>query len=110
MLPWLTLAAAIIAEVFGTSFLKASQGFTKPLPILAVVIGYGISFYFLSLTLEAIPVGIAYAVWSGVGLVLITAVGWLAYDQSLDWPAVIGVGMILAGVVVLNAFSSVTTH
>ena len=94
----------------GTSFLKASQGFTKPLPVLAVVVGYGLSFYFLSLTLETIPVGIAYAVWSGVGLVLIATVGWLAYGQSLDLPAVIGMGLILTGVVVLNLFSKVASH
>jgi len=110
MLPWLALAVAIVAEVVGTSFLKASQGFTKPLPALAVVVGYGLSFYFLSLTLETIPVGIAYAVWSGVGLVLIATVGWLAYGQSLDLPAVIGMGLILTGVVVLNLFSKVASH
>lgn len=110
MKPWLLLSVAIIAEVFGTSFLKSSQGLTRPYPVLAVVFGYGISFYFLSLTLEAIPVGIAYAVWSGVGLVLVTLVGWLVYDQILDWPAIIGVGMILTGVLVLNVFSSVATH
>jgi len=110
MLPWLALAVAIVAEVVGTSFLKASQGFTKPLPVLAVVVGYGLSFYFLSLTLETIPVGIAYAVWSGVGLVLIATVGWLAYGQSLDLPAVIGMGLILTGVVVLNLFSKVASH
>ena len=108
--PWLALVIAIIAEVVGTSFLKASQGFTKPLPVLAVVVGYGLSFYFLSLTLETIPVGIAYAVWSGVGLVLIATVGWLAYGQNLDLPAVIGMGLILAGVVVLNLFSKVASH
>jgi multidrug transporter EmrE-like cation transporter len=108
--PWLALVIAIIAEVVGTSFLKASQGFTKPLPVLAVVVGYGLSFYFLSLTLETIPVGIAYAVWSGVGLVLIATVGWLAYGQSLDLPAVIGMGLILTGVVVLNLFSKVASH
>jgi len=110
MLPWFALAVAIVAEVVGTSFLKASQGFTKPLPVLAVVVGYGLSFYFLSLTLETIPVGIAYAVWSGVGLVLIATVGWLAYGQSLDLPAVIGMGLILTGVVVLNLFSKVASH
>lgn len=110
MLPWLALAVAIVAEVIGTSFLKASQGFTKPLPVLVVVVGYGLSFYFLSLTLETIPVGIAYAVWSGVGLVLIATVGWLAYGQSLDLPAVIGMGLILTGVVVLNLFSKVASH
>jgi multidrug transporter EmrE-like cation transporter len=110
MLPWFALAVAIVAEVVGTSFLKASQGFTKPLPVLAVVVGYGLSFYLLSLTLETIPVGIAYAVWSGVGLVLITAVGWITYGQALDIPAVFGMGLILTGVVVLNLFSQTASH
>jgi small multidrug resistance pump len=110
MLPWLFLAVAIVAEVVGTSFLKASAGFTKPLPVIAVVVGYGLSFYFLSLTLETLPVGIAYAVWSGVGLVLITAVAWVAYGQTLDLPAVIGMGLILAGVLILNLFSTAAGH
>ncbi len=110
MLPWLFLAVAIVAEVVGTSFLKASAGFTKPLPVMAVVVGYGLSFYFLSLTLETLPVGIAYAVWSGVGLLLITAVAWVAYGQTLDLPAVIGMGLILAGVLILKLFSTVAGH
>ncbi|NDH93110.1 MAG: QacE family quaternary ammonium compound efflux SMR transporter [Planctomycetia bacterium] len=110
MLPWLALALAIVAEVVGTSFLKASQGFTRPLPVLAVVVGYGLSFYFLSLTLETIPIGIAYAVWSGAGLVLITVVGWLAYGQALDLPAFVGMGLILTGVLVLNLFSQAAGH
>ncbi len=110
MFPWLSLAVAIVAEVVGTSFLKASAGFTKPLPVIAVVVGYGLSFYFLSLTLETLPVGIAYAVWSGVGLVLITAVAWVAYGQTLDLPAVIGMGLILAGVLILNLFSTAAGH
>ena len=110
MLPWLFLSVAIVAEVVGTSFLKASAGFTKPLPVVAVVLGYGLSFYFLSLTLETLPVGIAYAVWSGVGLVLITAVAWVAFGQTLDLPAVIGMGLILAGVLILNLFSTAAGH
>lgn len=110
MFPWLALTIAIVAEVIGTSFLKASQGFTKPLPIVAVVLGYGLSFYFLSLTLEAIPVGIAYAIWSGVGLVLITGVGWLAYGQTLDLAAGVGMGLILSGVLILNLFSQAASH
>ncbi len=84
----------------------------NPLPqaLILTAIGYAASFYFLSLTLETIPVGIAYAVWSGVGLVLIATVGWLAYGQSLDLPAFIGMGLILAGVVVLNVFSTAAAH
>jgi small multidrug resistance pump len=101
---------AIVAEVFGTSFLRSSAGFTKPLPSLAVVAGYGLAFYFLSLTLEQIPVGVAYAVWSGAGVTLIAAVGWLFLGQSLDLPAILGMGLIVAGVVVLNLFSKVGGH
>lgn len=99
------LAAAILAEVVGTSALKASEGFTRPLPALFVLAGYGTAAYFLSLTLRTIPVGIAYAVWSGVGIVLIAAVGWVVYRQALDAAAMVGIGLILAGVIVVNLFS-----
>lgn len=105
MKSWLFLSAAILAEVAATSALKASDGFTRLWPSLIVVIGYGVAFYFLSLTLRAIPVGIAYAIWSGVGIVLISAIAWLAFGQKLDAPAILGVGLIVAGVVVLNVFS-----
>lgn len=107
---WLYLMIAIVAEVVGTSFLRSSAGFTKPLPSVAVVIGYGLAFYFLSLTLEQIPVGVAYAVWSGAGVTLIAAVGWLFLGQSLDLPAILGMGLIVAGVIVLNLFSKVGGH
>ena len=107
---WVFLVIAIVAEVIGTSFLKASAGFTKPLPSLMVVLGYGAAFYFLSLTLTTIPVGIAYAVWSGVGITLIAAVGWLFLGQKLDAAAIAGMGLILAGVVVLNLFSKAAAH
>jgi len=105
MKPWLALSAAIVSEVIATSALKASDGFTKPGPVVLVVLGYAAAFYFLALTLRSIPVGIAYAVWSGVGIVLICLIGWLAFGQRLDVPAMIGIGLIIAGVVVLNAFS-----
>ncbi|MGB7388321.1 MAG: SMR family transporter, partial [Pseudomonas neustonica] len=88
----------------------ASEGFSKPLPSVVVVIGYLVSFYFLSLTLKTIPVGIAYAIWSGVGIVLISLVAWMLYGQKLDLPALIGMGMIMAGVMVINLFSSTTGH
>lgn len=101
-MPYLYLAIAIIAEVVGTSALKAAHGFTRPLPSLVVVLGYGVAFYFLSLALTAIPVGVAYAIWSGVGVVLITLIGWLVFRQSLDRPALLGVALILAGVVVIK--------
>ncbi|MGB7389429.1 MAG: SMR family transporter, partial [Pseudomonas neustonica] len=88
----------------------ASEGFSKPLPSVVVVIGYLVSFYFLSLTLKTIPVGIAYAIWSGVGIVLISLVSWMLYGQKLDLPALIGMGMIMAGVMVINLFSNSTGH
>jgi small multidrug resistance pump len=107
---WVFLVIAIVAEVIGTSFLRASAGFTKPLPSVMVVLGYGAAFYFLSLTLTTIPVGIAYAVWSGVGVTLIAAIGWLFLGQKLDAAALAGMGLIVAGVVVLNLFSKAAAH
>lgn len=106
---WIYLAIAIVAEVIATSCLKPSEGFTRLWPSVAVVAGYGLAFFFLSLTLRTIPVGVAYAVWSGVGIVLVATVGWLAFGQKLDAPAVIGMAMIIGGVAVLNLFSA-TTH
>lgn len=103
---WLTLAIAIIAEVIGTSALRASEGFTKVVPSILVVAGYSVAFYFLSLTLKNIPVGIAYAIWSGVGTVLITIVGVVVFNQRLDVPAVIGLSLILLGVVIINTLST----
>ncbi len=110
MVQWIYLAIAIAAEVVGTSFLRASQGFTKLVPSLMVVAGYGLAFFFLSLTLEKIPVGIAYAVWSGAGVTLIAAIGWLFLGQKLDAAAIVGMGLIVAGVVVLNLFSKTAAH
>ncbi len=107
---WLFLAAAILAEVIATSSLKATQGFTRLWPSLIVVIGYGAAFYFLSLTLRTIPIGVAYAVWSGLGVVLVTLVALVIYGQKLDMAAVLGIGLIVAGVIVLNLFSKTTTH
>jgi small multidrug resistance pump len=103
---WLYLAIAILSEVVATSALKASAGFTRLYPSLLVVGGYALAFYFLSLTLRVIPVGIAYAIWSGVGVVLVCLLGWLVYGQKLDIAAGIGIALIVAGVVVLNAFST----
>jgi len=102
---WLFLYAAIVAEVIGTSALKASEGFTRLWPSLVVVVGYGVSFYMLALTLRAIPIGIAYAVWSGVGIVLISVVAWLLFGQKLDVPAILGIALIVSGVIVLHLFS-----
>jgi len=105
-MPFIYLAIAILAEVVGTSALKASNGFTVWLPSTIVVAAYGVSFYFLSLALRAIPVGVAYAIWSGVGIVLISAIGWVFFRQRLDAAAIIGIGLIMAGVAVIQLFSS----
>lgn len=110
MKSWIFLSIAIVAEVIATSALKASEGFTKPLPTTLMVVGYGIAFYLLALTLRTIPVGVAYAIWSGAGIVLIAAAGWVLFGQKLDLPAFIGMGLILAGVVVLNVFSKAVAH
>ena len=107
---WFYLAIAIVAEVVGTSFLKASAGFTKLLPTVMVAVGYGLAFFFLSLTVDKVPTGIAYAVWSGAGVTLITAIGWLFFGQKLDGPALVGIGLIVTGVVVLNLFSKSAAH
>jgi small multidrug resistance pump len=107
---YLFLGLAIITEVIGTSALKASDGFTKLGPSLLVWVCYGWAFYFLSLTLETIPTGVAYAIWSGVGIVLISTIGWLWAKQPLDTPAMIGIGLIIAGVVVINLFSKSVSH
>jgi len=107
---WLYLMIAIVAEVVGTSFLRGSAGFTKLVPSVMVVIGYGLAFFFLSLTLKDIPVGIAYAVWSGAGVTLIALVGWLFLGQRLDAAAILGMSLIVAGVVVLNLFSKAGGH
>lgn len=104
------LAIAIVAEVIGTSALRAADGFTRLWPSLLVVAGYGIAFYCLSITLRTMPVGIIYAVWSGACIVLITLVAMLLYRQVPDLPAVIGLGLIIAGVVVLNLFSKMQAH
>ena len=107
---WMILGLAIVAEVIGTTALKASENFTRLMPSLIVVVGYGVAFYCLSLVLKSVPVGIAYAVWSGLGIVLITAVAWLLYGQRIDLAGLLGMGLIIAGVVVLNVFSKATAH
>lgn len=107
---WLQLLVAIVAEVVATSALKASDGFSRLWPSVVVVVGYGISFYCLSLVLRSIPVGITYAIWSGLGIVLITVVAWWLYGQTIDAMGFVGMGLILAGVVVLNVFSKSGGH
>ncbi len=108
-MPYVYLAIAILAETFGTSCLKLSDGFSRLWPTLGVLVGYGIAFYFLSLVLRDIPTGVAYAIWSAVGIVLITTIGWLLFGQTLDLPAIIGLGLIVAGVLVLNLLSRTAT-
>jgi len=110
MQQWIYLGIAIVSEVIGTSALNASAGFSRPLPSLIVVVGYAVAFYCLSLALASIPVGIAYAIWSGVGVALIALVGWAIFGQALDAPAIIGIALIVAGVVVLNVFSRTSVH
>jgi small multidrug resistance pump len=110
LLTYISLAAAIALEVAGTTFLQQSQQFTRPLPTLLMALCYGAAFYLLSLALRTMPVGIAYAIWSGLGIVLISAVGFFVLEQRLDLPAILGIGLIIAGVVVVNVFSSSVSH
>lgn len=110
MIAYLYLSIAIVAEVIATTALRAAAGFTVLWPSALSVAGYVVAFYFLSLTLKTMPVGIAYALWSGVGIVLISLAGWLLYRQLLDLPALLGMGLIMAGVVVINVFSKTTVH
>lgn len=107
---WVFLLAAILGEVVATSALKLTEGFSRPVPSIVVVVGYAASFYFLSLTLRTIPVGVAYAVWSGVGIVLISLIGYFVFRQSLDAPALVGMALIATGVLVINAFSRSVSH
>ena len=110
MIAYLYLAGAIVAEVIATSALKASEGFSKTTPSIIVVVGYGVAFWCLSVVLKTIPVGVAYAIWSGVGVALITLVGWVVFKQALDFAALAGIGLIVAGVVVLQLFSKSSAH
>lgn len=104
------LIISIITETIATSALKATNGFTNLVPSAIVVVGYAATFYFLSLALQHIPVGIAYAVWSGLGIILIAGASWILYGQALDLPAIIGMALILTGVIILNVFSQTSAH
>ena len=104
------LAIAILGEVIATSFLRASAGFTQLVPSIVVVVGYCFTFYFFSLALQTIPVGIGYAIWSGVGIVIISIIAFFAYGQTLDLPALLGIGLIITGVLVINLFSQTSAH
>ena len=110
MQTYLLLFFAVVAEVIATSALKASENFTRLIPSILVVAGYGVAFSLLSMTLKTLPLGVAYAVWSGVGTALVAVVGWLLYKQALDLPAILGVALIITGTLVLNLFSKVSAH
>jgi small multidrug resistance pump len=110
VMKWIYLLVAIFGEVIGTAALKGAERFTVLIPSLFVVVGYGTAFYFLSLTLNTIPVGISYALWSGIGIVLISAIGWYFFNQRLDLPAISGLALIVAGVAVINLLSRSTAH
>ncbi|GBQ83709.1 DMT family transporter [Asaia krungthepensis] len=107
---YLCLMIAILSEVFATTMLKMSDSFTRPGPGILSVLGYCVSFYALSFTLRSMPTGIAYAIWSGVGIVLISAISWVKFKQALDLPALIGLSLIIVGVVIVNVFSRSVMH
>ncbi|MEL6467126.1 MAG: SMR family transporter [Pseudomonadota bacterium] len=109
-LHYLYLILAVAAETIGTTALQASNQFTRAGPTVLVVIAYGVAFYFLGIALKYIPVGIAYAMWSGLGIVLIALIGFAVFGQRLDPPAVLGLAMIIAGIVVIQLFSKTATH
>ena len=107
---WVLLSIAIALETVGTTALKASAGFTRPWPSVLVVVAYGASFWLLAMVLKVIPVGVAYAIWSGAGICLIALIGWVAFGQRLDPPALAGLALIVAGIVVINLFSGSVRH
>jgi small multidrug resistance pump len=109
-MPYVYLALSIVAEVIATSSLKASEGFTKLWPSVIVVVGYGVAFHFLALTLKTIPIGVAYAIWAGAGVSLVAVVGWVLFGQKLDAPAILGMALIVAGVVIMQVFSKAAGH
>lgn len=110
MKQWLFLAVAIVSEVVATSALKSSEGFTRLVPSLLVAVGYGLAFYFLSLALKSIPLGVAYAVWAGLGIVLVALAAWVVFGQKLDAWAFVGMGFIIVGVLILNLLSKSSFH
>ena len=107
---WVYLLLAIVSEVVATSALKSSESFSRLWPSVLTFVGYGVAFYLLSLTLREMPVGIAYAIWSGVGIVLVSLAAVVLFGQKLDLPALIGMGLIVAGVIVINVCSKSVVH
>lgn len=110
MKTFVILFVAILSEVIATSSLKYSEGFTKPIPSVVVAVGYGLSFYLLSIALKTMPIGVAYAIWSGVGLVLTVIAGIILWRETLDWAKVTGIVFILVGIVLINVFSKSAAH
>lgn len=110
MKTFIILFFAILSEVIATTALKFSEGFTKPIPSVIVAVGYGLSFYLLSIALKTMPIGVAYAIWSGVGLILTVIAGMILWRETLDWAKVTGIVLILAGIVFINVFSKSATH
>jgi len=107
---WLTLILAIVAEVIATSTMKSTNEFTSFWPSVVVVLGYGAGFYFMAISMRVLPVGIIYAIWAGMGIVLVSIIGWIVYQQALDLEAMIGIALIIAGVIVINVFSKTVVH
>jgi small multidrug resistance pump len=107
---WLALAIAIVAEVIATSTMKATNEFTRFWPSVVVILGYGTGFYFMTISMRVLPIGIMYALWSGVGILVVSIMGWVIYRQALDIPAIIGMSFIIAGVVVINVYSKSIGH
>ena len=110
LLNYVYLIVAVIFEVIATTALKQTEGFTRLVPSLVSIGGYALAFYFLSLPLRTMPVGVVYAIWCGAGIVLITAIGWVWFRQALDLPALAGMGLIMAGVIVINLWSKTVVH
>ncbi|MCZ2369936.1 SMR family transporter [Vibrio diabolicus] len=110
MPPMLALSIAIVCEVIATSYIPKTEQFTKMMPSTVVLIGYGIAFFLLSVTVKTMPVGVVYAIWSGAGIVLVATVGYFVYGQRLDFPAIVGIGFILTGVMIVNLLSKTVGH
>jgi small multidrug resistance pump len=107
---WVALAIAIVAEVIATSTMKSTNEFTRFWPSVVVVVGYCTGFYFMAISMRVLPVGIMYAIWASMGIVLVSIIGWVVYKQALDTAAIVGIGLILAGVIVINVFSKSIVH
>jgi len=103
---WLYLGIAILFETLGTTLLKASDGMTRAAPGIGAFAAYALSFWLLALALRVVPVGVAYAIWAGLGICMIAAIGWVMFGQRLDWPAILGITLILSGILVINLFSA----